>query len=267
MVLFKKLAAFLQNNYYKHRYKNNPPLRGGLFLPKFYLLVIYSILKIISCLELNITKSTLCCYALIIYKNLNFTENKATEICNQFLHFKNIKMFTKKSIYILICLISIISTGNTQSVFFKFTDGTTASYVISDLQNFTYSGNTMIVKRKNGTTVTYNRSSIAKYRYDATTSVRDYNVINSAEVRIYPNPFRGSVRIRYELLAAEQVSVEILDMSGRSIKKWPTAKRTPGSYEVIWQPGDANGQAVPSGTYICRIQTSKGTVSKMMVME
>ena len=70
----------------------------------------------------------------------------------------------------------------------------------------------------------------------------------------------------YELLAAEQVSVEILDMSGRSIKKWPTEKRSPGSYEVLWQPGDA-GQAVPSGTYICRIQTSKGTVSKMMIME
>jgi hypothetical protein len=55
-------------------------------------------------------------------------------------------------------------------------------------------------------------------------------------------------------------------MSGRSIKKWPTEKRSPGSYEVLWQPGDA-GQAVPSGTYICRIQTSKGTVSKMMIME
>jgi len=202
-----------------------------------------------------------------LHKILILRKIKQPKYVINFYTLKNIKVFTKKSIYILICLISIFSAGYSQSVFFKFTDGSTASYVISDLQNFTYSGNTMIVKRKNGTTVTYNISYIANYRYDATTSVRDYNVINSAEVRIYPNPFRGSVRIRYELLAAEQVSVEVLDISGRSIKKWPTAKRTPGSYEVIWQPGDANGQAVPSGTYICRIQTSKGTVSKMMVME
>ena len=175
-------------------------------------------------------------------------------------------MFTKKTFYMLVCLMGIFTSGNAQSVFFKFTDGTTATYPISELQNFTYGTNTMVVKRKNGTTVTYNISAIANYRYDAVTSVRDFTAINSAEVRIYPNPFKSSVRIRYELLTAEQVSIEILDMSGRSIKKWPTEKRSPGSYEVLWQPGDA-GQAVPSGTYICRIQTSKGTVSKMMIME
>jgi hypothetical protein len=176
-------------------------------------------------------------------------------------------MLTKKTFYILLCLIGLVSAGNAQSIFFKFTDGTTATYSISELQNFTYGTTSMVVKRSNGTTVTYNISAIANYRYDAATSITDYNTINSAEVRIYPNPFSSFVRIRYELLAPEQISVEILDMSGRSIKKWPTEKRTPGSYEVIWQPGDTNGKAVPSGTYICRIQTSKGTVSKMMVME
>jgi hypothetical protein len=154
-----------------------------------------------------------------------------------------------------------------QSVVFNFTNGTKAAYLISELQNFTYGSTNLVVKRTNGTTVTYERSAITSYKYDAATPVTDLDIINSAEVQIYPNPFKGALHIKYELLAAEKVTVEILDITGRSIKKWPTEKKAAGTYEVIWQTGDANGLAIKPGTYICRINTSIGSVSKMVVME
>ena len=186
-----------------------------------------------------------------------------------FLHSKKINMFTKKTLYMLICLISIFTAGNAQSVVFKFNNGNPdASYTIADLQNFTYSGSNIVVKRKTGPDVSYPINTIVNYRYTGiTSSVRDFNVVNAAEVRIYPNPFRSTVHIKYDLAATENVSIEILDMTGRSIKKWPTEKKKAGTYEVIWQTNESNGRTMQPGTYICRIQTSKGSVSKMMIME
>ncbi|MFN9116149.1 MAG: T9SS type A sorting domain-containing protein [Bacteroidota bacterium] len=178
-------------------------------------------------------------------------------------------MFTKKTLYMLICLSCIFAAGNAQNVVFKFNNGNPdASYAIADLRNFTYSGTNMVVKRKTGATVSYPISTIVNYRYTGiTSSVRDLNVVNAAEVSIFPNPFRSAVHIKYELAATENVSIEILDMTGRSIKKWPAEKKKPGSHELIWQTNDSNGRSLQSGTYICRIQTSKGSVSKMMIME
>ena len=161
----------------------------------------------------------------------------------------------------------LITTARSQGVVFKLTNGTTAAYFISELRNFTYGTNSIIVTRTNGTTVTYQLANVVSYRYDQTLPVNELNAMNTAEVRIFPNPFRESVHISYELKAPEQITIEILDITGRSIKKWPAEKKLAGTHKVIWQTGDANGNSVKPGTYICRISTSVGTVSKMIIME
>ena len=163
------------------------------------------------------------------------------------------------------------SHAQVKAVRFLFKDGKAAQYLITDLQNFTFRGDTaMVINRKSATVVAYKLDSIVSYRYFDTTittlSISDINLVNTSDVRIYPNPFRGSVTIKYELNSAEQVGIEVFDMAGRSVKQWPTENKKAGTHEIIWQPGD-NGRSLPSGTYICRIRTSKGTISKMMVME
>jgi hypothetical protein len=185
-----------------------------------------------------------------------------------FLHSKkNLNMFTKKPFYLLVSMLFIFSAGNAQSVIFNLTNNQKIPYLISELRNITYGANTITILRTNGTPVTYNRTDVTSYKYDAAAPVTDINTINDAAFRVYPNPFKESVRISYELTATEQVSIEILDIAGRSIKIWPTEKKKPGTYEVIWQVGDNKGSTIQPGTYICRIKTSKGTLSKMMVME
>jgi len=187
---------------------------------------------------------------------------------HSFLHFqKNRKMLTRKPLFLLAGFFFLMTAAKAQGVVFKFTNGTTAGYKISDLQNFTYGSNTIVVKPTTGTTVTYNLSNVVSYRYDLTLPVNELDVINTAEVRIYPNPFRESVHISYELSTPENVTIEILDITGKTIKKWPTERKLTGTHNVIWQTSDANGSIVKPGTYICRIQTSIGSVSKMIVME
>ena len=164
-------------------------------------------------------------------------------------------------------LFSLFSTAKSQGVVFRLTNGTTAGYLFSELRNFTYSPTEITVRRNNGTTVTYNYSNVVSYRYDLSLPVNELNAMNSDEVRVFPNPFRESVQISYELSTPENVTIEILDITGRTIKKWPTERKLSGTHNVIWQTSDNNGTVIKPGTYICRIQTSIGTVSKMIVME
>jgi hypothetical protein len=154
-----------------------------------------------------------------------------------------------------------------QFLFFKFNDGTTTTYNVNEVRNITFSGNVFVLQKNDGTTVNWNASAIGNYRFDATTSVIDEEQNNNAEVKIYPNPFKGLVRIRYVLPIADKIAVDILDLQGRIIKAWPLTQKSAGAHELLWQSGDNEGKTMPAGTYICRITSSKGTVSKKMLIE
>ena len=154
-----------------------------------------------------------------------------------------------------------------QNLIFMFTDGAQSTYSVNEIRNITFDVEVITVKKKDGTTVSWNVSSITNYRYDATTSVTQQEMINNAEVKIFPNPFKGSVHIRYELPSSDKISVGIFDLQGRIIHQWPLQQKHAGVHEIIWNTTETNGKLVPPGTYICRIISTKGSVSKMLVME
>jgi hypothetical protein len=171
-------------------------------------------------------------------------------------------------LFMAACILLLASsTKAQQNLYFKFNDGTTATYTVSEIRNVTFSGNVIVLQKKDGTTINWNASTVGNYRFDATTSIRDAERINNAEVKIYPNPFKGAVRIRFDLPVADKVTVDILDMQGRIIHQWPMAQKKAGTHELLWQSNDRGSSVLQSGTYICRIITTKGTVSKTMVVE
>ena len=164
-------------------------------------------------------------------------------------------------------LLYVANTSTAQSIFLTFKDKSTASYLLSEVRNFRFDADSMKLRKLDGTLVSWNVSSIANFKYTGNTSSITDVALNTAEVRIYPNPSRGAVRIRYELLVAEKVAIDIFDMQGRNIRSWPLTSRTAGTYEILWQTNDTGGKAVPAGTYVCRVTTTKGSVSKMLILE
>ena len=172
-------------------------------------------------------------------------------------------------LFMAACILLLASSSKAQqNLYFKFNDGTTATYTVSEIRNVTFSGNVIVLQKKDGTTINWNASTVGNYRFDATTtSTRDAVSINNAEVKIYPNPSKGMVRIRFDLPVADKVAVDILDMQGRIIHQWPMAQKKAGTHELLWQSNDSRSKVLQSGTYICRIATTKGTVSKTMVVE
>jgi hypothetical protein len=82
----------------------------------------------------------------------------------------------------------------------------------------------------------------------------------------YPNPFNPTTTFTFKLPAANRVTLDVFDASGRNIgsrllngptEDWYSA----GTHQIVF-----NGTGLPSGTYIYRIKAGKYTASGKMVL-
>jgi hypothetical protein len=76
-----------------------------------------------------------------------------------------------KSFLLAFGLFIISCCTHAQNLFFKFTDGTSATYTVDEVRKFTFTGNEMVLLKKDDTTVSWNASTIGNYRFDSTTSI------------------------------------------------------------------------------------------------
>jgi hypothetical protein len=68
-----------------------------------------------------------------------------------------------------------------------------------------------------------------------------------------PNPFRASIEIAYDLVAAGNVKFEIYNVEGRKIRTLALAGVGAGSHAVVWDGRDDAGRQAPSGVYRARM--------------
>lgn len=80
----------------------------------------------------------------------------------------------------------------------------------------------------------------------------------------YPNPFNPSTSIPFQMKEAGFVSLKVYDMSGSLVKTLAADFRDAGSYEVIWNGLNNDGQQVASGQYI--LQMSAPSYSNTLQM-
>ncbi len=86
----------------------------------------------------------------------------------------------------------------------------------------------------------------------------------------YPNPFNPSTTIAYSLTESAQVTLRVLDMLGKEVVTLVNDSKAAGSYTVSFNGLDMNGNSLPSGAYMYRIDvtTADGTqtASRMMTL-
>jgi hypothetical protein len=81
----------------------------------------------------------------------------------------------------------------------------------------------------------------------------------------YPNPFNASTSIPVTLGASAVVSLDIYDVTGRSIRTLVQKDLPDGSYVFDWDGTNEQGKKVSSGRYIYRLQINEQTGIKQMV--
>lgn len=85
-------------------------------------------------------------------------------------------------------------------------------------------------------------------------------------VGITPNPFNPTTEIVFSLTADENVTLEVYDLSGRSVRHLVSARLTQGEHSLVWDGRADSGKVAPSGVYFFRLQTARGVDSRRGVM-
>ncbi len=77
----------------------------------------------------------------------------------------------------------------------------------------------------------------------------------------YPNPFNSITNIKFQIINAGIVKLDIYDILGRQVKTLVNEYKQPGTYQVSF-----NAEGLSSDVYFYRIETSNFTITKKCVL-
>ncbi|MBD3222741.1 T9SS type A sorting domain-containing protein [bacterium] len=84
------------------------------------------------------------------------------------------------------------------------------------------------------------------------------DIVSPASLQLaqnYPNPFNPMTTIEFALPSTQSVQLAIYDLAGRQVRTLVSGETAAGEHAVVWDGRDTRGNAVPSGTYLYRLQT------------
>jgi hypothetical protein len=130
----------------------------------------------------------------------------------------------------------------------------------------------MKVHLKSGTTTTISSGDIRRIHFtnvtlgvtDPVTSLPSRGVLQL--LRNYPNPFRPSTTIEFQLAAGADVSVRIYDLAGALVRDLLNQNVPAGRHQVSWDGTDRNHLRVPSGLYFLRVVSGGEALSSRLVL-
>ncbi|MBL7979479.1 MAG: T9SS type A sorting domain-containing protein [Bacteroidetes Order II. Incertae sedis bacterium] len=77
----------------------------------------------------------------------------------------------------------------------------------------------------------------------------------------YPNPFNPETTIRFTLRKSGWVNLQVFDLNGRLVRTLVNQQKEAGHFNVQFMSND-----LPSGTYLYRLKTSEGVLSRKMTL-
>ena len=102
-------------------------------------------------------------------------------------------------------------------------------------------------------------SPVFNASYWVPTAVNPVAISNEANLVSYPNPFSGSTNIQLQLEKESNVSVFVLDLSGRKVAILHEGLLTQGNHRFVF-----DGTALPKGLYFAKV--TAGNAQKVVKM-
>jgi len=82
----------------------------------------------------------------------------------------------------------------------------------------------------------------------------------------YPNPFNPVTTIGFSLPTTGHVEISIYNIQGQHVRTIADKIYSSGFHEITWNGTDENEQVVASGLYFYKLETSKGVITKKMLL-
>jgi len=81
----------------------------------------------------------------------------------------------------------------------------------------------------------------------------------------YPNPFNPSTILEYTLPEKSDVRLIIYDIKGNTVTEWNYPGQNAGSYSVVWDGYNKDGNKISTGIYLYQITAGKYSQAKKMM--
>jgi hypothetical protein len=81
-----------------------------------------------------------------------------------------------------------------------------------------------------------------------------------------PNASDGAVCLSFGLAVSGLARLAVYDITGAEVRVLTHGNRAAGFHSAAWDGRSANGARMPSGTYVCRLQTGRNAVSKTITL-
>ncbi len=82
----------------------------------------------------------------------------------------------------------------------------------------------------------------------------------------YPNPFNPETNIEFALPTAQNVTLQIYNLLGQTVKTLVSGQMDAGYHTARWNGTNENGSQVPSGVYFFRLSTDNFTKTNKMIL-
>ena len=88
-----------------------------------------------------------------------------------------------------------------------------------------------------------------------------------SRLAVHPNPFNPRTMIEFTLARTEWAEIGVYTLTGRRVALLAERVFAAGSHELPWNGCDSQGRAMPSGTYVIRLEIeSKATARKVTLV-
>lgn len=82
----------------------------------------------------------------------------------------------------------------------------------------------------------------------------------------YPNPFNPNTTVRFDLPEATRIRLSIFDLTGREITVLFNGMAEAGGHEVCWEGRGIQEIPLPSGVYLCKLETTAFQYTRRMLL-
>jgi hypothetical protein len=155
------------------------------------------------------------------------------------------------------------SLSFSQSIYFNYTDGSTASYSISDVRKVTFTADVMNLHLWDGTVYSWNVSTIGHYEYSETSGMEELlNLSNTFDVCIFPNPASTNLNVQFKLLKEDLITLSLFDVNGNLVIEKNLGKLATGNHQET-----LDLLKVPQGNYVCLISGQQNSITKQVVKQ
>jgi hypothetical protein len=148
-------------------------------------------------------------------------------------------------------------------IYYRFYDGVTGNlsavynpeyYYISQITDLNADGIDEIVSRANDSICVFTLARTA-------ISEKPILPMNKLYLDAYPNPFNGSVNIKYSLTQSSDVNIAIYNLSGQKVEDVIDGYQIAGDHAIMWDAG-----SLSSGVYYCKFSDGNFSRSSKLIL-